>query len=139
MEKKKKQENFFVKGAHEFREFINRGNVLDMAVGVIMGSAFGKIISSFVNDLLMPAIGLLLGGKGVSDLSIQINNAKIAYGACIQSILDFLIISFCVFLMVKIFSKFHHKKNSKEEVVKSEEVLLLEEIRDLLKKQEKKK
>ena len=134
MEGKEKKENFFVKGAQEFKTFINRGNVVDMAVGVVMGSAFGSIINSFVDDLLMPIFGLLMGGKGVSDLSFRINNATIAYGSFIQTVLDFLIIAFCVFIMVKLFSKLRHSEKKEETTQKSAEVELLEEIRDLLKK-----
>ena len=134
MEEKETKENFFVKGAQEFKAFINRGNVVDMAVGVVMGSAFGSIINSFVDDLLMPIFGLLMGGKGVSDLSFRINNATIAYGAFIQTVLDFVIIAFCVFIMVKLFSKLRRPAKKEEVSQKSAEVELLEEIRDLLKK-----
>ncbi len=119
--------------AFEFRDFISRGNVVDMAVGVIIGGAFGKIVSSLVNDILMPLIGVLLGGLDFSDLSIKVGSATIAYGLFIQTIVDFLIISFCIFLMVKFFQKFQKKEEKVEEDKKSAEVLLLEEIRDLLK------
>lgn len=126
------------KGANEFKAFISRGNVVDMAVGVIVGSAFGKIVTSLVNDLLMPIIGVIIGGLDFSSLSFKVGEATVAYGNFIQSIIDFLIISFCIFLMVKLFSKFkkEEKKETqkKEEPKKSDEVLLLEEIRDLLKK-----
>lgn len=120
--------------ASEFRDFISRGNVVDMAVGVIVGGAFGKIVSSLVNDILMPLIGVLLGGLDFSDLNIKVGSATIAYGLFIQTIVDFLIISFCIFLMVKFFQKFQKKEEEKsEEDKKSDEILLLEEIRDLLK------
>ena len=122
------------KGVNEFKEFISRGNVVDMAVGVIIGGAFGKIVTSLVNDILMPLIGTILGGLNFNSLSIKINDANIAYGSFIQSIVDFLIIAFCIFLMIKIFEKFKHKEEKLEEPCKkSDEVLLLEEIRDLLK------
>ena len=125
----------------EFKKFISRGNVVDMAVGVIVGGAFGKIVTSLVNDILMPLIGTILGGLDFSNLSIKINDATIAYGAFIQSVVDFLIIAFCIFMMVKLFEKFkfeEKKEEVKEEVPKkSDEVVLLEEIRDLLKKKSK--
>ena len=105
-----------------------------MAIGVIIGGAFGKIVSSLVNDILMPLIGIVLGGLDFSSLSIKINDATIAYGNFIQTIVDFLIIAFCIFVMIKIFEKFKTKEEKKkEEPVKSSEVILLEEIRDLLK------
>ena len=125
----------------EFKKFISRGNVVDMAVGVIVGGAFGKIVTSLVNDILMPLIGTILGGLDFSSLSIKINDATIAYGAFIQSVVDFLIIAFCIFMMVKLFEKFkfeEKKEEVKEETPKkSDEVVLLEEIRDLLKKKSK--
>lgn len=125
------------KGASEFKVFISRGNVVDMAVGVIIGSAFGKIVTSLVNDILMPAIGVIIGGLDFSNLTIKVGDAVIAYGNFIQSIIDFLIISGCIFLMIKFFEGFR-KKEEKNDVKqeapkKSDEVLLLEEIRDLLK------
>ncbi|NOY98698.1 MAG: large conductance mechanosensitive channel protein MscL [Chloroflexi bacterium] len=85
----------------EFREFVMRGNVLDLAVAVIIGGAFGKIIGSLVNDILMPLIGLAMGGIDFSGLSITIGEAVIAYGAFIQTVVDFLIIAFVIFLIVK--------------------------------------
>lgn len=122
------------KEANEFKAFISRGNVVDMAVGVIVGSAFGKIVTSLVNDLLMPVIGIIIGGLDFSQLSFKVGEATIAYGNFIQSIIDFLIISFCIFLMVKLFAKFKKEEKKEEVPKKSDEVLLLEEIRDLLKK-----
>ena len=128
----------------EFKEFISRGNVLDLAVGVIVGGAFGKIVTSLVNDLLMPVIGIILGGINFSTLSINIKDSKIMYGSFIQNIIDFLIIALCVFVFVKFINaisknldKKEEEKEVKEEVKKSDEVLLLEEIRDLLKKNNK--
>ena len=124
------------KGVNDFKEFISRGNVIDMAVGVIIGAAFGKIVSSLVDDILMPLIGTLLGGLDFSGLSIKINDATIAYGSFIQAVVDFLIVAFCIFTMVKVFEKFKRKEEEKpaEPPKKSDEVILLEEIRDLLKK-----
>ena len=81
----------------EFKEFINKGNVVDLAVGVIIGSAFSKIVTSLVNDLLMPLIGIIIGGLDFTKLSITIKDANIMYGAFIQNVIDFLIIAFCVF------------------------------------------
>lgn len=122
------------KGASEFKEFISRGNVVDMAVGVIIGAAFGKIVSSLVADILMPVIGVVIGGLDFTNLSIKVGNATVKYGLFIQSIVDFLIVAFCIFLVVKLFEKF--KKEEKEEIEEkaNEEVELLKEIRDLLKK-----
>lgn len=131
---KKEELDKLKKGAGEFREFISRGNVVDMAVGVIVGGAFGKIVTSLVNDILMPLIGTILGGLNFTDLSVKVGDANIAYGNFIQTIVDFLIVAFCIFLMVKLFEKFKKKENKKEdkEVKKKDEVLLLEEIRDIL-------
>ncbi|MCS7011542.1 MAG: large conductance mechanosensitive channel protein MscL [Anaerolineales bacterium] len=85
----------------EFREFIMRGNVIDLAVGVIIGGAFGKIVASLVNDILMPLIGLALGGINFSGLSVKVGEASINYGMFLQTIVDFLIIAAVIFLMVK--------------------------------------
>ena len=127
------------KGVSEFKEFIMRGDVVDLAVGVIVGGAFGKIVSSLVNDILMPVIGVIIGGIDFSSLSINIADAKIMYGSFVQQIIDFLIISLCIFLFIKVINKFTKKEEKTEEQVeekKSDEVLLLEEIRDLLKSKE---
>ena len=126
----------------EFKEFIARGNVIDLAVGVIIGAAFGKIVTSLVNDILMPLLGLILGGIDFIGLSITVGDAKIMYGNFIQSTIDFLIVAFCIFLMVKAVNKVMRKdgKDTTEENVEdieeavNDEVKLLEEIRDLLKK-----
>ena len=124
------------KGASEFKTFISRGNVVDMAVGVIIGGAFGKIVTSLVNDVLMPVIGVFSGGLDFSDLSIKVGDATIKYGSFIQTIVDFLIVAFCIFMIVKLFESFKKKKEEETEEApkKSDEALLLEEIRDLLKK-----
>ena len=127
----------------EFKEFISRGNVVDLAVGVIIGGAFSKIVSSLVNDILMPIIGSLLGGIDFSNLAITIGNAKINYGMFIQNIIDFLIISFCVFIFVKFVNKLasigHKKEEESKEVVAETEISILKEIRDELKKKPKTK
>ena len=130
------------KGFNEFKSFISRGSVVDMAVGVIIGGAFGKIVTSLVNDILMPLIGVIVGGVDFSNLSIKVVDATIAYGNFIQTIFDFLIVAFCIFLMVKLFERFRKKEKKEEEKKeeapkKSDEVLLLEEIRDLLAKNKK--
>ena len=125
------------KGANEFKKFISRGNVVDMAVGVIIGGAFSKIVTSLVQDILMPLIGVLLGGLDFTALSIKVGSASVAYGTFLQTIVDFLIISFSIFAVIKLFEKFKKKEEVQEEVKKADEVLLLEEIRDLLKKQAK--
>ena len=125
----------------EFKEFISRGNVLDLAVGVIIGGAFNKIVSSLVDNILMPLIGLILGGVDFSSLSFKIKDATIAYGLFIQNIVDFLIVAFTIFMVVKAVNKLMRKKEKKEEAPKgpSEEVLLLTEIKNELVKQNKRK
>ena len=120
-----------------FKEFIAKGNVIDLAVGVIIGGAFGKIVSSIVNDILMPLLGIVVGGVDFTSLSVKIGDAVVTYGNFIQNVIDFLIIALCVYIMIsainKVTSKFK-KEEEKEETKKSDEVALLEEIRDLLKK-----
>ena len=123
----------------EFRTFIERGNVVDLAVGVVMGSVFSKIVTSVVDDLLMPIIGIIIGGHDFSNLSINVGSAVIKYGSLINNIINFFIISFCIFILVKFINKLtsiNKKEVKKEEKVvkKSDEVILLEEIRDELKK-----
>ena len=124
----------------EFKKFIMRGNVIDLAVGVVMGNAFSKIVSSLVNDIMMPIIGIIIGGHDFSNLSITVGTAKIMYGSFIQNIIDFLIIAASIFVFIKIINALMHKKEEakekeakKEEPAKSsEEILLLREIRDSL-------
>ena len=121
----------------EFKVFIERGNVVDLAVGVVVGTAFGKIVSSLVDDILMPIIGAIIGGLDFSNLTIKVGDSLIRYGSFINNVINFLIIAFCIFILIKFINKLTKKKDKKEEKqakVKSEEVLLLEEIRDLLKK-----
>ncbi len=132
--KKKNSLKTLTKEVSEFKTFISRGNVVDMAVGVIIGGAFGKIVSSLVNDILMPLIGVLLGGLDFSSLSIKIGDASLKYGSFIQTIIDFMIISISIFVMIKLFERFKKKEEPKVSEKKNEEILLLEEIRDLLKK-----
>ena len=143
MDKKINSEDLKKKGGktlQEFKDFIAKGNVLDMAVGVIMGSAFGKIVTSVVDDLLMPLIGMVIGGVNFTNLHVTIKDATITYGNFIQNVIDFLIIAICIFFMVKAISKVT-KKNKEEETVeeepkKEENIVLLEEIRDLLKEKQ---
>ena len=119
----------------EFMKFIARGNVLDLAVGVIVGGAFSSIVTSLVNNIFTPIIGLILGGVDFSNLSITFRDTQIMYGAFIQSVIDFLIVAFCLFLVVKVVNKVTAKKEKKEEKkdTKSAELKTLEEIRDILK------
>ena len=123
----------------EFKEFAFKGNIIDLAVAVIIGGAFGKIVSSLVNDVLMPAIGIILGGVSFADLKYVITPANgdipesaILYGSFIQSIVDFLIIAFSIFLFVKLLNS-RKKKEEAAPVAPSSEVVLLEEIRDIIK------
>ncbi len=120
----------------EFKQFISRGNVIDLAVGVIIGSAFGKIVTSIVNDLLMPVIGIMIGGLNFSSLVIRVGSATIRYGAFLQNVIDFLIVATCIFIFIKILSKLSKKKEQEEASQKDEQVRLLEEIRDLLKEKQ---
>ena len=128
----------------EFKEFAMRGNVMDMAVGVIIGGAFGKIVTSLVDDVLMPAIGMLTGGIDLSGLAYKVMlpaldggeplaGATIKYGAFIQNIIDFLIIAFCIFLMIKAMNKLMPKKEEPEAPAGPTQEELLTDIRDLLK------
>lgn len=119
----------------EFKEFAMKGNVLDMAIGVIIGGAFGKIITSLVDNVLMPVIGTLVGSN-FTELSCTINGAKVEYGTFIQNIVDFLIIAFCIFLFIKVINKLSKKKEEEPEAPAepTNEEKLLTEIRDLLKK-----
>lgn len=118
----------------EFKKFIARGNVLDLAVGVIVGGAFSSIVTSLVNNIFTPVIGLIVGGVDFSSLSITFRDTKIMYGAFIQSVIDFLIVAFCLFVVVKAVNKVTHKKEEKPaKPTKSEELKTLEEIRDILK------
>lgn len=118
----------------EFKKFAIKGNVLDLAIGVIIGGAFGKIVSSLVNDIIMPVIGLLMGGIDFSKLEFRFRNAIIKYGAFIQSIVDFFIIAFSIFIFIQLIGKLKHEKqkNDEEREINRQEELLTE-IRDLLK------
>ena len=114
----------------EFKEFISKGNIVDMAIGFIIGSAFGKIVTSLVNDIFMPIIGVIIGGLDFSNLSIKVGNSAIMYGSFIQNVVDFLIVAACIFFMIKVLSKFKKKEEVKTETTVDENTLLLREIRD---------
>ncbi|WP_428910971.1 large conductance mechanosensitive channel protein MscL [Niallia sp. Krafla_26] len=119
----------------EFKKFAMKGNVIDLAVGVVIGGAFGKIVTSLVNDLIMPLVGLLLGGVDFSGLSHTFGDAEIKYGAFLQTVVDFLIIAFSIFLFIRFINRFKKKKEEEQEAVKTVDKTeeLLTEIRDLLK------
>lgn len=125
----------------EFKKFIARGNVIDLAVGMIVGSAFTAIVTSLVDDMLMPILGAILGGINLSRLTLTIpwslngDNPVIYYGQFLQAIINFVLIAFCVFLIIKLINKFTHKKEAAPaKPTKDQE--LLTEIRDLLKAQQ---
>lgn len=119
----------------EFKKFALKGNVLDLAVAVIIGAAFGKIVTSLVEDIIMPLVGLLMGGIDFGNLAFTVKDAEIKYGAFIQTILDFLIISTSIFLVVRFFNRFKKKEETEAaEAPKADaKEELLKEIRDLLK------
>ena len=123
----------------EFKDFILHGNVIDLAVAVIIAGAFGLIITSLVNDIIMPLVGVLLGGIDFTTLSIQVGEATIAYGLFIQAVVNFLIIGFVLFLIIEAMNKASGAKPeaSATPAAPPEDVKLLTEIRDLLKKQAK--
>lgn len=118
----------------EFKAFIARGSVVDLAVGVIVGGAFSAIVKSLVNDVLMPIIGLLLGGLNFSNLSFGLGEAKIMYGAFLQAVINFFIIAFVIFFIVKLINLVYKKQSQETIKTVPEDVKLLTEIRDLLKK-----
>ncbi len=129
----------------EFKAFAMKGNVVDMAVGIIIGAAFGKIVSSMVNDIIMPPLGLLVGGVNFSDLSVVMKAAEgeapavaIQYGNFLQVTFDFLIVAFAIFMLIKVINAARKQEEVKEEApappALTKEEILLTEIRDLLKK-----
>ncbi len=126
---------------NEFKEFISKGNIIDMAIGVIVGNSFKAIITALVDNIIMPLIGLALGGKDFKTLAVTIGQAKIEYGLFIQSVVDFFIIAACLFVALKVITTLatiRKKKEAEEEAAaeppaKPDDVVLLEEIRDLLK------
>lgn len=135
----------------DFKDFAMKGNVVDMAVGVIIGAAFGKIVSSLVDDIIMPLVGVATGGMNFTDYKLVIQQAvmegtevikpevTLNWGSWIQTIVDFLIVAFCIFIMIRFITNLRKKKEEEvaaEAVEPAEEVKLLTEIRDLLKKDE---
>lgn len=143
-----------MKFVNDFKQFAMRGNVVDMAVGIIIGGAFGKIVSSAVSDIIMPIVGLLIGGINFTDLKLTLHSAvvnsagvvvkpavELNYGNFIQVSVDFLIIAFAIFCMVKLMAKITSRQKEEKNAVpppSSEEVMVLKEIRDLLQKRETK-
>jgi large conductance mechanosensitive channel len=126
-----------VKIINEFKTFAMRGNVIDMAVGIIIGAAFGKIVTSIVGDVIMPVIGLLVGGVNFTTLQLTVGESVIKYGNFIQVTFDFLIVAFAIFMLIKGLNSLKKKEESAPSAppAPSAEVVLLTEIRDLLKKQ----
>lgn len=131
----------------EFREFAMKGNVVDMAVGVIIGAAFGKIVSSLVADVIMPPLGLLIGGVDFKQFSVILSEAQgdipavvLNYGIFLQTVFDFIIVAFAIFLAIKLMNKVRREKEAEPTAppAPSKEEVLLSEIRDLLKEQNKK-
>lgn len=123
----------------EFKEFISRGNVLDMAVGVVIGGAFTAIVTALVDNIITPLIGVLMGGLDFTGLSVKVGEATIGYGAFIQAVINFLLISFVIFCVIRSFNKLAKKKEEEPAAppAPAEDVVLLREIRDLLANQEK--
>ena len=119
---------------NEFKLFMAKGNAIDLAVGVVIGSAFGKIVTSIVDDILMPIIGVLIGGIDFTTLSVTIGNANIKYGIFINNVVDFIIIAFFIFLFVKFINSLTRKKEETKIETKSNEVILLEQILEELKR-----
>jgi len=116
----------------EFRDFAMRGNVMDLAVGVIIGGAFGKIVSSLVDNVLMPVIGLFMGGIDFSSLAVKVGTAELKYGAFIQSIIDFTIIAFCIFMMIKALNSLKKPAPAAAPPPPPASEVYLKEIRDAL-------
>lgn len=124
----------------EFKEFAIKGNAIDMAIGIIIGAAFGKIISSLVDDIIMPPIGVLVGGVDFTKLAVTLKEATanapavtLNYGNFIQTLVDFTIIAFAIFMLVKLINRLRRKQEAAPEPIPTKEALLLAEIRDLLK------
>lgn len=118
----------------EFKEFAIKGNALDLAIGVIIGAAFKAIVDSLVANIIMPVVGIIIGGKDFTSLCVTIGDAKIEYGMLIQNIVDFLIVAAALFVLVKIVNSLKRPKEEPPvEVKKPDDIALLEEIRDLLK------
>lgn len=126
---------------NDFKEFAFKGNVLDLAVAVVIGAAFGAIVTSLVDNIIMPLVGIISGGIDFTSLSISVGETELLYGNFIQSIIDFIIIAFSIFLFIRLLMKLKRKKEEEEEEVEEEpdaQEQLLTEIRDLLKEQNNK-
>ncbi|OZU87536.1 large-conductance mechanosensitive channel [Virgibacillus indicus] len=126
---------------NDFKEFAFKGNVMDLAVAVVIGAAFSAIVTSLVDNIITPLVGMIAGGIDFTGLKIKVGSAELLYGNFIQSIFDFLIIAFSIFLFIRLLMKFKRKKEEEEEEVVEEpdaQEQLLTEIRDLLKEQNNK-
>lgn len=124
----------------EFKQFIMRGNVIDLAIAVVLGAAFGAVITSLTNDIIMPLVGIFLGGIDFSSLSVTVGSAVVAYGMFIQAIINFLIIALALFFIIKAINKAMSLRAKEEEAAPAapaEDIVLLTEIRDLLRAQSK--
>ena len=123
----------------EFKEFALKGNMVDLAIGMIIATAFNSVVKSIVDDVMMPLFGIILGGKDFSGLAIKVGEAQIKYGMLIQNLINFVIIALCLFIMVKVMNKLKNPKPQEEAPapapVKPDDIVLLEEIRDLLAKE----
>lgn len=122
----------------DFKKFALKGNVLDLALAVVIGTAFGKIVTSLVEDIIMPALGIVLGGFSVQDWTYIVNGAELRYGAFAQSVIDFFIIAFSIFLVIRLFTRMKRQKDvpaEEEPAVLDKKEELLVEIRDLLAKE----
>lgn len=122
----------------EFKKFAMRGNVVDLAVGIVIGAAFQKIVTSLVNNIITPLIGSMMGGLDLTGFKFLLRNVEVTYGVFLQSVIDFIIVAFAIFIAIKVMNKLQQKENEKpeekKEVEPSEDIKLLREIRDELKK-----
>lgn len=126
---------------HNFKEFISKGNVIDLAIAVVIGNAFNAIVTSLVNDVIMPLVGIIIGGIDFTGIKITHGTSSILIGNFIQNIINFLIIALSIFIVIQVFNKLNHKRKHEEEPPKPpkrEEIVLLEEIRDSLRDEKKK-
>lgn len=117
----------------EFKKFALKGNVIDLAVAVIIGAAFGKIVKSLVDDIIMPLLGILLGGISFTNLKVTVGDAVITYGVFLQNVVDFFLIALVIFFIIRLYKKMERKEEIKAEVKVDQTEELLKEIRDLLK------
>lgn len=118
----------------EFKDFAFKGNVVDLAVGVIIGGAFGLIVKSLVNDIIMPLVGILIGGIDISNMAVKVGTATVAYGSFLQTVINFLIIAFSIFIMVKVFNKVNKKRVEEKVVEETNTEKYLKQITELLEK-----